>query len=88
MDGSLIAPQSEQGQHAVRESLDRIAPDIGRHNRARPGPMIGDLLSFGDKRGEHRHPSNPATFWNHTTRAGGNQIPAISTSAKWAKIGR
>jgi len=31
--------------------------------------------------------SRLATCWNQATSAGGSQIPAASTSAKWANIG-
>ena len=71
MDRVLIAPQSEQGQRAVRERSDGLAPDIGADDRARPRVMIADLSSFRDEGVQHRHPSNPATFWNHATSAGG-----------------
>ena len=58
----LISPEAEQGQIAVREFADRKAPDIATDDGARPRPVMGDELPFGDERAQHRHPSIPATF--------------------------
>jgi len=67
-----LAPEAEQCETSLDQSIDRRLPARLRHNRTRPGSVRRHRMNMGDAvEDAHRYPRSFATFWKPATSPGG-----------------